>query len=119
MKRIVLIALCLLFLLGCQAKQPEGRYRQGYDAGYADGYRKAREEFDKDSRANLGAALITPQPSSSPKSSTAPADDITVYVSRSFKIHKKSNCSGMTVYSEMSLSQAESFGYEKCKKCWK
>lgn len=119
MRRIVTIIFCLLFLLGCQAKQPEDRYRQGYDAGYADGYRKAQEEFGMDSRANLGAALITPRPSSSPKSSTAPADDFTVYVSRSGTMHLKENCSGMTHSTAMPYSVASQYYDKKCGNCFK
>lgn len=81
---------------------------EAYQAGYEDGYDAAC--YDLSVRSLPIIDLVSPQSS---------AEDITVYVSRSFLIHKKSNCSGMKVYTEMTLAQAESFGYEKCKKCWK
>ena len=42
----------------------------------------------------------------------------TVYVSRSGKIHTVSDCSGMTRYTEMSLSEADAKGYDYCENCW-
>ena len=81
---------------------------EAYQAGYEDGYDAAC--YDLSARSLPIIDSVSPQSS---------AEDITVYVSRSFLIHKKPDCSGMKVYTEMTLSQAESFGYEKCKKCWK
>lgn len=43
----------------------------------------------------------------------------TVYVSnRSNTIHRVSDCSGMKNYREMTLAQAVSHDYAKCKNCW-
>lgn len=46
------------------------------------------------------------------------SSDTTVYVSNSGKVHLKSNCSGMKNYTEMTLGEADSRGYEYCQKCW-
>ena len=47
------------------------------------------------------------------------SDSTTVYVSNSgHKIHRLSDCSGMKYYTPMTLSEAESNGYAKCKVCF-
>ncbi len=43
----------------------------------------------------------------------------TVYISSTGKIHKKSGCSGMKSFTEMTMQQAEQNGYTPCKKCCK
>lgn len=44
--------------------------------------------------------------------------EVTVYVSRTGKIHKRSNCSGMKYYIEMDQDAAINSGYNYCKKCY-
>ena len=51
-------------------------------------------------------------------SSSAGVEDYTVYVSNSGKIHKRSNCSGIKNYTEMSYSTAKARGYKECKNCY-
>lgn len=47
------------------------------------------------------------------------SSDTVVYVSRSHKIHRVSDCSGMTHYTEMTLGEADSRGYDDyCDNCW-
>ena len=43
----------------------------------------------------------------------------TVYVSNAGKYHRRSNCSGMKQYTEMSLNDAKAAGHVACKKCYK
>lgn len=51
-------------------------------------------------------------------SSSSETNSYTVYVSRNGKIHKRSNCSGMKYYTEMSYSSAKAAGYVECKNCY-
>ena len=41
-----------------------------------------------------------------------------VYVSRTGKIHKKSNCSGMKYYTVMDYDEAVNNGYDFCNNCY-
>lgn len=53
------------------------------------------------------------------KTSSGSSDGGTVYISyNSYKIHKRSNCSGMKYYFEMSYKDAKAAGYVKCKNCY-
>lgn len=59
------------------------------------------------------------EPSKSTGGNSTSSDDTTVYVSnKSDTIHSESNCSNMKYYREMSKSEADSNGYDYCKKCW-
>ena len=52
---------------------------------------------------------------------TTEADEyngITVYVSKSGKIHSISYCSGMKYYTEMSYDEAVDRGYDFCQNCY-
>ena len=53
-----------------------------------------------------------------PAATTTAADERVVYVSNTGKYHKNSDCSGMTEYTEMTLSEAKAAGYEPCSRCW-
>ena len=104
MKRILCLLLFLLFLCGCQPQQQD-RYKDGYDAGFADGYRLAMEELNS-------RTAPTDAPTQAP-------DDFTVYVSSSGTMHKKENCSGMTHSTPMPYSVASQYYEKKCSKCFK
>ena len=62
----------------------------------------------------------TPKPDPTPSSATVNgySASMTVYVSNSGKIHSVHDCSGMTRYTEMTLGEATSKGYEFCSNCW-
>lgn len=66
----------------------------------------------------------TPTPAPTPEPSQATtirgySSNTIVYVSRSGKIHRVSDCSGMSHYTEMALGEADARpGYEYCDNCW-
>lgn len=63
----------------------------------------------------------TPEPTPEPSQVTAirgHSSDTVVYVSTSHKIHSVPDCSGMKKYTEMTLGEADSRGYEYCSNCW-
>lgn len=80
----------------------ESGYESGYDAGYDKGYETA-----------LG------QHSESGFRQAPSSDDFPVYISSSFTMHKKSNCSGMKNYIEMPYSVASQYYSKKCGNCFK
>lgn len=113
MKRALLLCLCFLFFCGCASS---GGYEKGYAAGYDAGYKAALE-----TRAMPEvSAETTPRLTASPSPTAAPAsDDFTVYISRSFTMHKTSTCSGMTESIGMPYSVAREYFDKKCKNCFK
>ena len=56
-------------------------------------------------------------PAATTAATTAP-DERVVFVSNTGKYHITSDCSGMTEYTEMTLSEAKAAGYEPCGRCW-
>lgn len=110
MNRILAAVFLFLFLCGCASS---GKYEEGYSAGYDAGYKAALE--------NRTMPDITPAPTAraTPKPTTVPSEDFTVYVSRNGVIHKKSNCSGMIYYHEMLYSETKGVYDKKCSKCFK
>ena len=99
-------------------------YEDGFDAGYDNGYYSALEENSRSMPEFTPAPTVrpvsTPSPTSSPQPSSSPSsDDFTVYISNSGTMHKKSNCSGMTHYTEMPYSVASQYYTKKCSKCFK
>lgn len=63
----------------------------------------------------------TPEPTPEPSQVTTirgHSSDTVVYVSTSHKIHSVPDCSGMKKYTEMTLGEADSRGYEYCSNCW-
>ncbi len=72
------------------------------------------------------AQTTSPVPQSTPQQTLkdAAAQEIppiiheaTVYVSSGGKYHRRSDCSGMKTYTEMTLSEATDSGYAPCKRC--
>ena len=78
-------------------------------------------------------ATPAPSPSASPAPTASPTPspeatptryihgvsaDTIVYVSQNGKIHRRSNCSGMKTYTEMTLGEAAEHDYDYCSKCW-
>lgn len=67
---------------------------------------------------------VTPEPTPSPVPTPTPwrihgrSPDTTVYVSNNNRIHTRSDCSGMTHYTEMTLEAADAAGYDYCDRCW-
>lgn len=124
MRRLFPLLLCLLFLCGCQPQQQD-RYKDGYDAGFADGYKLAMEELNSRT-VPTDAPAPTPRPTPTPKPTAKPtpaptqaSDDFTVYVSSSGTMHKKENCSGMKHSTPMPYSVASQYYEKKCSKCFK
>ena len=105
-----------MFLCGCQPQQQD-RYKDGYDAGFADGYKLAMEELNSRT-APTDAPAPTPRPTPTPAPTQA-SDDFTVYVSRSGTMHLKENCSGMTHSTAMPYSVASQYYDKKCGTCFK
>ena len=107
-------------------------YEQGYSSGRAIGYNQgynasgssgtlsnstpSSELPSRSSGSSSGWSLPSQTPSSSTPSQ-APSSSV-VYVSRNGVIHRRSNCSGMKYYTEMSYSTAVSSGYRLCSKCY-
>lgn len=111
MRRLFIILLLILFLCGCVRSSGD------YERGYADGYAAAMSEYSRAMPEVTPAP--TPRATATPKSTTAPSGDFTVYVSRNGVIHKKSDCSGMLYYREMLYSETKGVYEKKCSKCFK
>lgn len=126
MKKVLLPFLCFLVFCGCSYERTqetrqdaydrglESGYEEGYDDGYAAGYKIGYDEgYDRgycDCEDDHGPVVSRSIPTS---------DDFTVYISASGTMHKKSNCSGMTNYTEMPYSVASQYYDKKCSKCFK
>lgn len=103
---------------------------QGYSDGYASGHVAGQKSVSSTSNNETAAKsftaksfteyVLTRQGQSS-QPSTVPVvdpDSSTVYVSNNKKIHRRSNCSGMKKYKEIDFSEAISYDYELCPKCY-
>lgn len=102
----------VLFCVYCYNVQP----------GISIDYKTGNSSLVEESGTNEDAKepIVEAQDDTEPQVSTIRgySSDTTVYVSNSGKIHLKSNCSGMKNYTEMTLGNADSRGYEYCKNCW-
>ncbi len=92
---------------------------------------KARKEKEKQEALLALTPTATPKPTATPiptiiptetpvpePTSTPPSEEM-VWVSGSgSKYHSNSSCSNMSVPTEITISDAESRGYEPCKKCY-
>ena len=95
-------------------------YSSGYDAGMDDGYASGKSDGYSDGYFDGVSDGVS---SSTSSSYTAPRSSIdattTVYVSRSgHLIHRRSNCSNMKYYTEMTYAEACAAGYRHCSKCF-
>ena len=88
----------------------------------------AEQEDEPVKTAVYAPATPAPTPAAKPAPAAKPGgnpllkylpkeQEKTVYVSRNGIIHTDPHCSGMTYYTEMTLSDALKYGYSHCSKC--
>lgn len=98
---ILMVALMLLLCVGCETSDPSSSNYSSYSSPPSVTVPSYNYDFDFE----------------------MPEDDgedsgITVYVSRSGKIHNNPRCSGMKYYTEMDYNEAVHNGYDFCKNCY-
>ena len=118
---IILITLCCV---GCDTRS----YDDGYDAGYADGfdighYEGSSDGYDRgyDAGYDYGYDQGYDDGYDEAYQDSTQAEDevrVVVYVSRSGKIHRIANCSGMKYYTAMYLDDAVNMGHVFCENCY-
>lgn len=122
---VALIALIALLCIGffkilTQEKQAsyDVGYADGYSSGEISGYSKGTNDGFS-SGYDAGKRTVPDNPTSDNRAVPHQTPStVTVYVSRNGVIHRKSNCSGMKYYTEMSYSAALAAGYRECSKCF-
>ena len=97
--------------------QQETWYKEGYEDGLRDGYEEGYAAGVAETPAGTAAATVYaagPSLSDTVSATTSGSTDAfasyTVYVSRKGVIHKRSNCSGMKHYTEMTYASAVAAG---------
>lgn len=109
--RARLLSVLLVIALIFGAYTVPSKLQEKYDAGYAAGKKVSSSYRSSSSASSASTYKTTPYASYSL--------EMTVYVSNSgHKIHRRSNCSGMKYYTEMSYGEACERGYTHCSKCF-
>lgn len=118
MKRFICMLTATVLIVLCFAGCEENTYETRSTPSYSPPPTFSTPSIDYDAFSSFSFPSLAPESSQSPSSKEENRKGATVYVSRTGKIHRISNCSGMKYYTKMDYYEALDEGYVHCQNCY-